>query len=329
METWVNNTTEKAKIIHSQILAFMQEMQDHEIANGLLAQGITLNDVLKPWYDQLSELYTEELPIAHLKDNSDILVRALGVSATHDAPMLSAVTFVADNVKKNLSLLSKSVSPMLKNLPTNKLPWVFNGFARGSIMMGFSLQKPTEELDKIYSADFYETLSKTAQSIAFVPQFIDESSISHAIANTISDPAMRDTVLVAAHNLSPTASTGLHTIEVGSRTGGFGELTAKSRIVLAQEIKRPLLLNKKRGTFTGVLDAADLGAGRAVLRNIINATDVNAIRCLMPKPLKDSVKNYFGELVTITGEYETDITGKPRLFTVDAIEPSKHPQQAI
>jgi hypothetical protein len=329
VETWVNNTTEKAKIIHSQILAFMQEMQDEEIANGLLAQGITLDAVLKPWYDQLNELYSEELPIAHLKDTSDIVVRALGIDATHDAPMLSAVTFVADAVKKNLSLLSKSVSPLLKTLPTHKLPWVFNGYAPGSIIMGFSLQKPTDEMGKVYSGDLYETLSLTAQSIAFVPQFIDESSVNHAIACTITDPAIRDAVIIAAHNLSPRATMGLHTIEVGSRTGGFGELTAKSRQVLASEMKRPSLLSKKHGTFTGTLEAADLGAGRVVLRNIINATDVTAIRCLVPEKFKDVIKRGFGELATITGDYETDSNGKPRLFMVEHIEPAKHPQSAL
>lgn len=329
METWINNTAEKAKIIHSQILAFMQEMQDEEIVQGLLVQGITVDDVLKPWYDQLNELYSEELPIARLKDTSDIIVRALGIDATHDAPMLSAVTFVADTVKKNLSLLSKAVSPLLKTLPTNKLPWVFNGYAPGSIIMGFSLQKPTDELGKVYSGDFYETLSTTAQSIAFVPQFIDESSVNHAIASTITDPAIRDTVIIAAHNLSPRATMGIHTIEVGSRTGGFGELTAKSRQVLAGEIKRPSLLSKKQGRFTGTLEAADLGAGRVVLRNIIDATDVTAIRCLVPEKFKDVVKRGFGELATITGEYETDSNGKPRLFMVEHIEQTKHPQSAL
>jgi hypothetical protein len=307
----------------------MQEMQDEEIANGLLAQGITLDAVLKPWYDQLNELYSEELPIAHLKDTSDIVVRALGIDATHDAPMLSAVTFVADAVKKNLSLLSKSVSPLLKTLPTHKLPWVFNGYAPGSIIMGFSLQKPTDEMGKVYSGDLYETLSLTAQSIAFVPQFIDESSVNHAIACTITDPAIRDAVIIAAHNLSPRATMGLHTIEVGSRTGGFGELTAKSRQVLASEMKRPSLLSKKHGTFTGTLEAADLGAGRVVLRNIINATDVTAIRCLVPEKFKDVIKRGFGELATITGDYETDSNGKPRLFMVEHIEPAKHPQSAL
>jgi len=136
-------------------------------------------------------------------------------------------------------------------------------------------------------------------------------------------------VIVAAHNLSPRATMGIHTIEVGSRTGGFGELTAKSRQVLASEMKRPSLLSKKHGTFTGTLEAADLGAGRVVLRNIIDATDVTAIRCLVPEKFKDTVKRGFGELATITGDYETDSNGKPRLFMVEHIEPAKHPQAAL
>ncbi len=314
----------KAEAIHEQMASILR------LAEKFGDSGSDeLKAALNRYQRELHNLYAEELPIARLKDNSDLLVRAVGVSADHDAPMLKAVAFVADKVRTNLGQLSKSVSPMLKKIPTGNLPWVFNGFAHGSIMMGFSLQKPTEEIEKALGDELYEALSTTAQDIAFVPQFIDDVDVNTAIAEVITDPAIRDAVLIAAHNLSPTANIGLHTIEVGSRTGGYGELTMKSRQVLSGVIKKPKLLHKKHGSFTGVLEAADLGAGRLVMRNIIDATDVSAIRCLVPSSLRETIKKGFGELVTITGEYETDSTGKPRLFTVDTIEPSKHPQQSI
>jgi hypothetical protein len=41
------------------------------------------------------------------------------------------------------------------------------------------------------------------------------------------------------------------------------------------------------------------------------------------------IKRGFGELATITGDYETDSNGKPRLFMVEHIEPAKHPQSAL
>lgn len=330
METWVGNTHQKAKLIHSQIAQYMQQLSRPEVAQGLLKKGITPEQVLQTWYDQLNDLYTNEYPIAKLKDSSDLLIRAIGVNADHSKPMMRTVAKLADDMRKNLNMLTRSISPIMQTIShqqTNKVPWVFNGYAPGSIMMGFSIDKQACSHSICQEEDtlFYEQLSITAQNIAFVPSFIDEEYLNLAIAQTISDPAIRDTVLVAAHNLSPSSQSGLHTIEVGSRTGGYGELTHKSRLILAKEIKQPHLLKKQRGSFTGLLDNADLGKERAILRDI-DSSEVSSIRCLIPANLSNQVKKAFGGVVTITGEYEADKNGKPRLFNVHSLKASHNKQ---
>jgi len=318
---------EKAAFIHEQMLNLIR--MNEKFGNKSDKDFI---GAMNTYQKRLHKIYAEELPLAKMKDNSDLLIRAIGVNADHEQPMLKTVASLAERMRENLNKLTRSISPMMKNISNHKIaetPWVFNGYAPGSIIMGFSLQSPsTDSLTIDCDLELYRILSTTAQNIAVIPSFLEEEKLNDALAEVITDPAIRDTVLIATHNISPSSRSGLHTIEVGAKTGEYGDLTNKSRMILGQEIKRPHLVKKQNGSFTGVLESADLGKERAILRNIIEQ-DIAAIRCFVPIELSSQLKACFGELVTIKGEYEADHNGKPRLLNVNSIQKSNSKQQKL
>lgn len=328
MASRLENIEKQAAFMQGQIVNLLRMNEKL----GLPSDNPELVGAIATWQKRLHTLYTEEMPLAKMKDNSDLLIRAIGVNADHDEPMLKTVVSLADRMRENLNKLTRSISPMMKSISHNKIaetPWVFNGYAPGSIIMGFSLQQPSPESLTIDSDKIlYDSLSITAQNIAVIPSFLGEERLNDAVAEVITDPAIRDTVLIATHNISPSSRSGLHTIEVGAKTGEYGDLTNKSRMILAQEIKKPHLIKKVKGSFTGVLESADIGKERAILRSVIEK-DIEAIRCFVPTELSHQVKAGFAEFVKITGEYETDKDGKPRLFNVHSIQKVESGQVAI
>lgn len=128
------------------------------------------------------------------------------------------------------------------------------------------------------------------------------------------DPALRDSAVIAAWNLSPTAQSGIHTIEVASRAGDHGTLSNRERMVLKTVIGRSVLHEVKSGTFVGSFRAADLDTRRGVLREVAGLD--RAIRCILDDNMEADAKLLFGGRVKAEGDYETDAEGRPRLMRI-------------
>lgn len=314
METWVERVNFRASIIHDQIVAARMAQQQ---------TGADLAGVIDRYLNLLNEIYTDEFPSARLRDTSDIIIRGEGPGADHDSPTLNSFNWMTEHAKTQLRKLTASVLPMTvedAKSAARRVSWAFSGYAPGSIMLGYTLRIPEsiggfEELTEA----IYKTLSESVQSVASVPQFIDDLGINQGINEVITDPALRDSALIAAFNLSPTNQSGIHTIEVAARNGDGGLLSSRERMVLKSVIDHPNLRKKVSGTFTGSLRAADLDKRRAVLRDVAGVD--TAIRCILDERLDADIKHSFGGRVRVSGEYETDREGRPRLMYVHELLP--------
>lgn len=313
MDTWVKQVHRRAQIVMDQIMATKEAAAD---------TGVDLSAIERQNWLLLERLYSEDFPAARLRDDSDIVLRAEGPGADHFAPSLRSFNWLTDHVKTQLTRLTASVLPMAvkdAHAAAKRIDWVFMGYAPGSIMLGFALRTPEsmpgfEESDRIA----HEMLSTSAQMIATVPQFVGDAGLRAEISEAITDPALRDSAVIAAWSLAPTQQSGIHTIQVASRNGDSGSLSQRERMVLKTAIDRPDLRQKHRGEFSGNMRAADLDKQRATLRDV---ADIGAIRCILPPEMEAETSLLFGKRVIVEGEYETDKDGRPRLMQVHSLKP--------
>lgn len=309
MDTWVAQIHRRAQIVIDQIMA---------ARTAATLSGVDLEGLEAQYRLLLERLYTEEMPSARLRDNSDLIVRAEGPGADHQAPELHSFSWLSEHVRVQLGKLTAAVLPMAvrdAKAAAKRLHWAFMGYAPGSIMLGFSLRHPEsmpgfEETDRAA----YAMLSASAQSIATVPQFVGNTELDAAIQTAIPDPALRDSAVTAARHLAPTLQSGIHTIEVASRNGDYGTLSQRERMVLKNAVDRPDLRQMRSGTFVGSLRAADLDKRRAVLRDVDGLG--SAIRCIIDENTEANAKALFGARVKVEGDYETDAEGRPRLMRI-------------
>jgi hypothetical protein len=308
MDTWVSQINSRARILIDQIVASRLAATESKLE---------LNWLEKQYQDLLEQLYADEYAAAHLRDSSDLVVRAEGPGASPDGPSLRSFAWLSDHMRDQLGKLRKAVLPLTEAdaKTMRNLGWVFTGYAPGSIMMGFALRGVGATSGGAEQAAF-EMLRNAAQSVAAIPRHIGESELSEGLAEEITDPALRDAAIVAAWNLSPTAKSGISTVEVSSKTGEHGSLSLHERSVLKQSVVSPLFRKTESGSFEGELRAADLDKRRLVLRDV---RDVGTIRCAINPELADQAKAYFGKKVRVFGKYEADRNGTPRMMRVERI----------
>ena len=231
-----------------------------------------------------------------------------------------------------LKHLAGSILPMLeadKRLAVRELDLRLCGMAQGSLYAGFSLEGLSLSAGEgLLSKEFDETLlvqiRHAIHCLPMVPQFVGNDSVDTvALAAAIPDPAMRDAAMLATLQLTPTGSRGIHTLDIAAprssdesarRPQSLGQ---QQRNVLKETLRNGAVLNTpKTGKFVGTLRALDLD-GRAVLSGI--SSSISALRCSVPSNIANASKALLGEMVTVTGQYEEDRTGKPRLMRASQI----------
>ncbi|GJH05006.1 hypothetical protein [Paraburkholderia terrae] len=325
MDTWVNQLHARASIVHGQISAWMSAMQSGG-ANSMTS--VQRDAVLRPLYDMLNKIYSEDLPVAHVKDASDIVVHAEGPAAVHSTMQLRAVNWLSAKVRQQFILLAEAALPANGDTKViaRKVQWNVTGVAPGSIFMGFAVDRPAsasgfEESDKLA----LDLIVKAAQAVPVVPQFVEDGFVDQAITDALTDPAVRDAAMFAAMRLAPTDASGLVTVEVTSSDGSYGVLGQRERIVLRESLKSPLFGKKLTGSFIGEVREVDLDSARFQLRNIDH---VGSLRC-SGIFTHDEARAWLGKTVKVTGTYETDKTGRPRLMRADVIESAPPTQRSF
>lgn len=322
MTTWVEQLHAKASIVHDQIVV-AREMQR--------LSGIDTSGLSASYSALLEKLYTEDFPLARLLDNSDIMLHAEGPATSDASPTIHAVNWLCQTAEKQLRNLAKATFDLSSDSVdriANQLDLRLTGFAPGSIYVGLRLQPPPSTplinggVDPIFTI-----IRDVITQLSEIPNFVGDESINASINEALPDAAIRDAMLTAALHLAPTGKLGIHTLELSSpqTRQPSTELSLRERVVIREALKRPILTSPTEGTFVGQLREFDLDARRFHLRNV---RECGTLRCIIPPEYSShdsDFKNVFGEFVRVTGHYETDRNGKPRLLIVSALE--KLPQQ--
>lgn len=321
MTTWVNQVHAKASILHDQIMA-AKEMQR--------LSGVDTSLVADNYRELLERLYTENLPLANLLDTSDILLHAEGPATSGHTPSLHAFNWLCQTAEKQMRLLAKTTFDLSEGDArrlANKVDLRLTGMAPGSIYAGFKIQH-TETAPLIEGSDeaIFKIIKETITQLPIIPEFIGDEVISGHINDVIPDSAIRDAMLMATMNLAPTGQLGIHTVELSSPSTHkpSAGLSQRERVVIREALKKPTLNNQKQGSFVGEIREIDLDAKRFHLRGI---NGVGTLRCILPEHYRENdSKTILGDMANVSGQYECNADGRPRLLIVSDIEKNHTPK---
>lgn len=314
---WVRQVEAKARLIHGQIAAARSLAEQHGAASG---------DVTEGYYELLNRLYDEEYAFAQLADSSDLVARFIGPSVASTDPTVTLVTSVFADLRDQLRGVAKSIVGLGTGARvrwSSQLDPHLSGLTQGSLVIGVSIPNPSirrdpgqSELDGI-SDQLVESVRAAIGSLILVPSFVGDEGVGAEIVDQIPDPAIRDTVLVAASRLAPSGRKGIESVEFFGREPGSRSkaLTTKSRRTLNQALARPVLA-RATGSFEGVVREIDLDARRFEIRRVQGA---GAIRCVYSSQQDRLVRELLDAQVRVNGRYESYGDKDPRLLAVDEI----------
>ena len=319
MGAWTETVEAKARIIHGQISA----------ARALAERnGYDPDNVISPYFDLLRQLYGDEYPFAQLVDGSDLVARFEGPALAANVPTISVVTSMCSKLREQIQRVTMSIVGLATDerlrWPTDLAPRL-SGMAAGSLVVGVSIQAsesdtlaPQRTLPEV-SRPVLEAVRDAVKSIAVITQHVHDEGIDEGINDDYPDPAVRDTVVVAASKLAPTGRSGINRLSLYGPDATGREatpLTPKSRRVLNGAVRQPVRVTGS-GSFSGTVRAIDLDARRFEIRRV---DGIGAIRCIYGADRDLLAREILDTQVTVTGEYEAQQDQRPRLIQVSSME---------
>lgn len=317
--TYTREIEQKALTLRGQIIG-MQALATDTGSNPEVAT--------RPYFDMLQSLYVADLPLARLLDDSDIVMHAEGPGVRNARPSLAAVNWLTGTAQRSLRSLSAGLFEMLQRDVAafqRMLDLRLTGIAAGSLYAGFAVAAPPADLLPSDDEPVIAAVRDAVHALPRISACINDESISPDVRDVAPDPAQRDNAFTALLELAPTGRQGIHTLTIAAPDAPRASLSQRERVVLRDAVERPRLANRKRGTFTGELLEIDLSKRRFHIRNV---PTVGSLRCVTPAALdRSDAKELLGEQVRVSGEYETDHSGRPRLMIVTEVIPVPAPTQ--
>lgn len=284
----------------------------------------------------LRPLYTEDYAIARLSDSSDLLARYTGPAVDKGAPRMKLVTSVFSILQKQVQNIAQSVvdlgSPTHIKWPDALAPQL-TGLAPGSLIAGITIPTKNEATDSQFeftgiSDEIHSSVKSALQLLSIVPRYVDDKSLDQSIEGEIPDPALRDTIMLAASNLAPTGKKGINQVFLrcqGSSETPIKSLTPTSRKTILQYLDKPLK-TLKDGSFQGVIREIDLDKRRFHIRQV---EGVGAIRCKYSNELDKKARGILDATVVVKGQFEENEKQQPSLMDVMDVEILKTPEEQL
>ena len=320
MNKWTAAVEAKARIIHGQLAAACVLAEKN---------GASADDIAQPYLDLLRSLYRDEFTFAQLVDTSDLVARFVGPAVSGPDPTVTTVTEVFHTLRSQIRQIAKSIVGLSSDeqvaWPSDLDPHL-SGLTHGSLVVGISIHSPDEGMVQGQtpipgvSQEIFQSVRGAVRSIATVAHHVHGDRVDEsAIESSFPDPAVRDTVMVAASKLAPTGRRGIEGVAFyGSEETGVEAslLTARSRKSLNQALGRPIRI-KGHDSFEGVVRAIDLDARRFHIREVEH---IGGLRCMYGPGEHEAAKTALDHRVRVAGSYEVTESQKPRLIAVTSIE---------
>ena len=318
--SWVDLVEMKASIIHDQLASARSLLE----RNDSMVEGFE-----RPYLDLLNRLYREEFPLAQLIDDSDLVARFEGRAISRRSAPARVVAYAVSGLRNQIRIIAKSIAGLNMDTPwPSSLDPLCTGLTKGSIVIGISI--PSSRIED-ESGEMQTTLAtipdpvldavrESVRRVAVVARYIRDDHLDDAIETEIPDPAVRDTVLVAASKLAPSRQSRIDSLllyEPGMVNRDAIPLTVESRRVLREAVAKPVKVDDS-ATFSGVVRAIDLDARRFEIRHV-EEVGGGSIRCVYTKSTVPHERRILGANVRVRGRFER-ANGAPRLIEVVALD---------
>lgn len=311
MGAWIDQVHRRAAILLEQMQAARKVAEAH---------GANAEEIGRPYFAKIEALYENELPWAQLMDESDLVVRMSGPAVDRSSPMLSAVSGAFDDIRAQVTRVTKAIIGLSPNTAhRGGLELALSGIARGSLVVGVRVMKPSETPAGagLFGDDdpLYRSVKEAVRQLAVVTQFVSDEGMDDAVRDRIPDPAVRDALTVAAQRLSPSGKRGIDVVTLYSPEARerAHRLTPKVRRALSAELRRPVKAHHRR-TVEGVVREIDLDARRFELRRVHGQ---GSIRCIYPEDFAAQAVKWLDRKLKVTGRVELGPNNEPRLLLVE------------
>ncbi|HZV22926.1 MAG TPA: hypothetical protein VFF93_04090 [Luteimonas sp.] len=294
---------------------------ENMVAEGLLAQrsGIdaTPAQIVAGSMQMLADVIRSSMPLARIMDTSDLVLRASGPGVKEDSLRLSAVNWLTSAVQQSIRKLSSNLFTLAdrdKKGFARSVELQLTGFAPGSLYAGIAVVAPSTGLFQPDDEPVFLSIRDTVRKLPAVTQCIDDH-MAEAVREVISDPAQRDAAYEALYRLAPARGKDITSISLKSPGVKSAHLGRHERQILRETIRKPLMANRRVGSFVGLLREVDLDFKRFHLRGV---RGIGGLRCVIGDLEPSMAKRLLGEYVKVEGEYEQDSSGRPRLMLVNS-----------
>lgn len=301
---------------------------------------VFFRDIAADQFEWLRELYLNELPLAKMLDESDLVLELEGPALRLAHPRISLVTKTFSHVQKQVSSVAKSIAghpPSQKRFRLSQdMELGFTELTRNTgLRFGFTIPDPPApsdsllgENDPMFMAvrDAVRAIREFSVSVGEV-ESQGENAIAEHAKDVFQDPRLRDAALVAVKELAPSQRGGVVSVRVGGRgveIPSVRPMTVSTRRSLAHLMATPVRGGKEFQA-RGEIREMDLDAKRFDLRGITEGQQ-NDLRCVYGKEIPEPVaKMWLGRPAFVEGKIERDQNGKPRLLQITKMKVSGLP----
>ena len=333
---WQQLVDRKARDLIEQIAAAHEWVKVHGNADPSFFE-----DMAADQFQWLRELYVNELPLAKMLDESDLTVELRGPATLIAHPKLNIVTSTFAKVRKNVAQVTKAVAGVRdpqSGEPFHMPEEMELGFSslvhNGTVRFGFSLPRPEDTVlnanDPLYQA-VVSAVAAIKQVSFSLSELDSEAAVEEEVKQTITDPKLRDSALIAVRELAPSGrSHGINAVTIaggGARAADIKPLTKDSRQtvrhILATPVKRTEVI-----TITGIVRETDLDDKRFEVRGIEGGF-VTDLRCIYGHKVADRIASkWLNHRVEVRGRVERDAGGRARLMKVSSLKLVDAPDDA-
>jgi hypothetical protein len=323
--TWNDVLDYKARILYAQIAQMQKAVKEQGGSDELL------EELCEPYTELLKSMYAEDYPLAKAIEESDLLLRLEGPAINRESPRISIITGVFTRVRTQVANVAKAIaqiSESKKRIP-KELDLGLSAFARGSLILGFTLPSP-EDIEQEQDGQqnllgeqdpLYQAARQAIRTIGVVTHHFTEGRPLDELSEFVPDAKVRDAALLAVESLAPTGRQGINSVSIGGREITVQEsapLTSAVRDEIHSQLEHPVL-GEESVSFVGDVREIDLDARRFELRHIENM-EVNDVRCSYVDETDDEASEWLNRRVQVKGTVERDQAGKAKLLDVSSIK---------
>ena len=302
-------------------------------ARSLIREIASLENYLDPerpsstldeLFATLQRIYVADLPLADLRDSSDLLIRLKG-DAFEERPRLQLITSIFENVTSRVTELTKVILGRWADgrVSPSSLDLSLSGMARGSLLFGLSADMDRKGKSPLLgdSDTLFVSTRQALDTIDLVAHLVEDNKDRvqlEEVSEQIENPRIRDAALLAVQRLAPSGRRGIDTFSVSSRGEKPARLNSDHRRAIRESLFKPVI-HGEDVELLGYVREIDLDAHRFDLRGI-DDEEIRDVRCAYRNLPDVRGRDLLGSYVKVTGLVERTADGVPRLLSVNHVE---------